>query len=181
MELALKLHPDSHCAAVTRIQVEIGRPGPHVLELRYRVTGNTDALLLRAPAAPVRTDELWRHTCLEAFVRAPDTEGYDEFNLSPSTRWAAYRFTGYRSGMSDLIGIASPRIEVSSDDQGFELRAWLELESSLGAGQLRLGLSAVIEQVGGDTSYWALAHPPGKPDFHHADCFALEVQAPEQP
>jgi hypothetical protein len=22
-----------------------------------------------------------------------------------------------------------------------------------------------------------LAHPPGKPDFHHSDCFALELPA----
>jgi len=36
------------------------------------------------------------------------------------------------------------------------------------------GLSAVIEDISGGTSYWALAHPPGKPDFHHADGFALE-------
>jgi hypothetical protein len=40
-----------------------------------------------------------------------------------------------------------------------------------------LGLSAVIEEMNGRLSYWALAHPPGKPDFHHADCFALELPA----
>jgi hypothetical protein len=39
----------------------------------------------------------------------------------------------------------------------------------------RLGLSAVIEETSGRKSYWALAHPPGKPDFHHADCFAYEL------
>jgi hypothetical protein len=39
----------------------------------------------------------------------------------------------------------------------------------------RLGLSAVIEDTRGSLSYWALAHPPGKPDFHHADGFALEL------
>jgi hypothetical protein len=38
----------------------------------------------------------------------------------------------------------------------------------------RLGLSAVIEDKAGHMSYWALAHPPGKPDFHHMDCFAYE-------
>jgi hypothetical protein len=38
----------------------------------------------------------------------------------------------------------------------------------------RLGLSALIEDTSGCKSYWALAHPPGKPDFHHADCFAYE-------
>ena len=26
-------------------------------------------------------------------------------------------------------------------------------------------------------SYWALAHPPGKEDFYHFDCFAHELPA----
>lgn len=38
-----------------------------------------------------------------------------------------------------------------------------------------VGLSAVIEEADGTKSYWALAHPPGKPDFHHGDGFALEM------
>ena len=45
----------------------------------------------------------------------------------------------------------------------------------------RLGLSAVIEDTSGRKSYWALAHPPGKPDFHHADCFAHEFSPVVQP
>ena len=43
----------------------------------------------------------------------------------------------------------------------------------------RAGLSAIIEEADGTKSYWALAHPPGKPDFHHPDCFALELPAPD--
>jgi hypothetical protein len=43
---------------------------------------------------------------------------------------------------------------------------------------LRLGLSAVIEDIDGRLSYWALKHPPGKPDFHHPDSFALDVTLP---
>jgi hypothetical protein len=39
----------------------------------------------------------------------------------------------------------------------------------------RIGLSAVIEDTNGEISYWALAHPPGKPDFHHANGFAYEI------
>jgi hypothetical protein len=37
------------------------------------------------------------------------------------------------------------------------------------------GLCAVIEEADGTISYWALAHPPGAPDFHHPDCFVLEL------
>jgi hypothetical protein len=45
----------------------------------------------------------------------------------------------------------------------------------------RIGLSAVIEDVDGGLSYWALAHPSDKPDFHHPDSFALTLPPPETP
>jgi len=48
-------------------------------------------------------------------------------------------------------------------------------------GSWRLGLAAVIEEASGRKSYWALAHPPGKPDFHHSDCFAHEIPAANTP
>ena len=35
------------------------------------------------------------------------------------------------------------------------------------------GLTAVIETLDGAISYWALAHPAEKPDFHHPDSFIL--------
>ena len=40
---------------------------------------------------------------------------------------------------------------------------------------LRLGAAAVLEDDNGRLSYWALCHPPGKPDFHHPDGFVLEL------
>ena len=42
----------------------------------------------------------------------------------------------------------------------------------------QLGLTAVIEEEGGHRSYWALAHAPGKPDFHAPTCFAATLPAP---
>ena len=36
-------------------------------------------------------------------------------------------------------------------------------------------LSAVIETTDGAMSYWALAHPSAKPDFHHPDSFVLDL------
>ena len=38
-----------------------------------------------------------------------------------------------------------------------------------------LALSAVIEAEDGQKSYWALAHPSDKPDFHHPQSFVLEL------
>jgi hypothetical protein len=136
------------------------------------VTGRIGALRLPPAAASVRADELWRHTCFEAFVRPVGGEGYYELNFAPSTGWAAYRFSGYRTGMTNAEESVAPIIGVVASAERFELQASLELPN---LGAWRLGLSAVIEDMSGEKSYWALAHPSGKPDFHHLDAFALEL------
>jgi hypothetical protein len=175
MRLPLKLHPDSPCPAVTQIAVDIARPRPGQLSLRYGVTGTIDRLRLSPAASPARVDELWQHTCFEAFVRGPTGETYCEFNFAPSTQWAVYRLDGYRSGMR--AAGAAPSIEVRTEPTTFTLLALLDLGPLTDLprdGRWRLGLSAIIEETDGGKSYWALAHPPGKPDFHHPDCFAHE-------
>jgi hypothetical protein len=130
MRQTLRLHPDSSCLAVTHIEVEVARPCARSLVFTYAVTGSISDVAISPITAAARTDELWRHTCFEAFIGAPPDVAYYEFNFAPSTQWAAYRFSSYR---------------------------------------------AVIEEVNGYQCYWALAHPPGKADFHHPDCFVLEV------
>jgi hypothetical protein len=178
MRQALRLHPDSLCYAVTHIEVDVARPHAGSLLLTYVVSGKIDDLRMPPVVTATRTDELWRHTCFEAFVGTSASAAYHEFNLAPSTQWAAYRFSGYRSGMHVATEIAAPRIDVQSSPACYTLQAALELDwlSDLpGDARWRLGLSAVIEETSGRRSYWALAHPPGKADFHHSDCFAHEL------
>jgi hypothetical protein len=178
MRQALRLHPDSFCSAVTHIEVDVARPHPGSLLLSYYVTGKIADLRMPLVATAARTDELWRHTCFEAFVGTSANAAYHEFNFAPSTQWAAYRFSGYRSGMHAATEISAPRIDVQWGPACCTLLAALELDwlsSSPGDARWRLGLSAVIEETNGRKSYWALAHPPGKADFHHSDCFAYEL------
>jgi len=178
MRRTLTLHPGSRCAAATGVEAEAVRLRPGVLDLRFVVIGRIGGLLVPPAAASGRADGLWRHTCFEAFLRAAPDGGYYEFNLSPSTRWQAYRFDGYRTGMRAADGIAAPRIDVQLDGASLILRATLELDGvpGLPAGAVwSVGLAAVLEEADGGLSYWALAHPPGRPDFHHSDCFALEL------
>jgi len=175
MRLALKRHAGSHRAAIRHIDVDVARPGGGGLVLSYIVTGNIGDLRLPPATASMRADELWRHTCFEAFIRASPGEGYYEFNFAPSTQWAAYHFSSYRSGMRVASEIGAPAIEMQSAPDCCALRAALDLTSMPTGASWRLGLSAVIEETSGNKSYWALAHPSGKPDFHHADCFACEL------
>lgn len=174
MRLPLLPHPESRCDAVTSIDVDVARDGG-AFALRFVVSGRIGELALPALTAPARTDDLWRHTCFEAFIRA-DGEAYYEFNAAPSTQWAAYRFDSYRAGMSTAYEIAPPALAVTRGDGRFELAATLSVPDR--AGPRRLALSAVIEESNGRKSYWALAHAPGKPDFHHADAFALVLAEP---
>jgi hypothetical protein len=178
MGMTLTLHPDSRCAAVSRIDVEATRPLPGTLVLRYAVTGKMDDLAMPPVAAPTRADGLWRRTCFEAFVGAPPAAAYYEFNVAPSRQWAAYRFAGYRRDMRDLNRMDAPQIEVESSVDACTLQAAFTLDGLAGLpGDVpwRLGLSAVIEEAGGRISHWALAHPPGQADFHHPDGFVVTL------
>jgi hypothetical protein len=169
----LSLHPDSHCTAVSGIDVMAARPEPGLLKLRYVLRGDMSQVRLPPATASARADELWRHTCFEAFVGTPGSKAYFEFNLAPSMQWAAYRFDGYREGM-DRADVGAPQVEVQRGDDRFELRAVLDLRE-IADTPWRVGLTAVVEEANGGVSYWALRHPVGRPDFHNADCFALEL------
>jgi len=131
----------------------------------------TAALALPPVEAPQRRDGLWKTTCFELFVRAEGNGSYQEFNFSPSHCWAAYSFTGYRDGMREL-SLEPPVIMTRRDVSGYSLSVEMELVEPW-TPATRIGLSAVIESDG-TKSYWALAHPPGPPDFHHPDCFVLK-------
>ena len=182
MRHALKRHPDSHCVAATRIEADVARPRAGSVVLSYVVHGDIGALRLTPTTAPTRADELWRHTCFEAFVGTAAGGAYYEFNFAPSTQWAAYRFASYRDGMRVATEVGAPRIEVQSTPERYTLRATLELDALSDLPRdatWRLGLAAITEDTHGAMSYWALAHPPGKADFHHFDCFAREF-SPQQ-
>jgi hypothetical protein len=180
MTLTLKRHSDSGCVAATRIEVDVARACVGSLVLSYVVHGDIGALRLPTVTAPARHDELWQHTCFEAFVGTAAGAAYYELNFAPSTQWAAYRFTGYRDGMRVATEIGAPEIETQSAPGRYALHAAVKLDGSTDLPRntrWRLGLAAITEDARGGRSYWALAHPPGKADFHHFDCFAHEFSA----
>lgn len=148
------------------------------LRLAYTLHGSLDTLALPAPARPARRDELWRHTCFEAFVRVAGEAGYAEFNFSPSGEWAAYGFDGYRAGMRALAVASPPRMRVVGEGDRLQVDVHVdELPPPWGASApLRLALTAVVEHANGASSYWSVAHPAGRPDFHHEDGFVVPCE-----
>lgn len=169
-KFALLCHPGTPCDAVQRIHVEMELRGS-ALTACFRMAGDIECLRLPPRQSTERRDELWKHTCCELFVRPVNGRAYYEFNCAPSVAWAAYAFDDYRQGMRNA-DVTAPRIEVDVGPSEFTLTAMFALPVDESQ---RVALACVIEETNGRISYWALKHPPGKPDFHHADGFVVEL------
>ena len=166
--------PDSHALSIVA-QVRLVKT--HRLSLQYTVDGDTSHLRIPDCASPHRAEHLWQHTCFEAFIAIPKDDGYFEFNFAPSGEWAVYRFDSYRNGMRAVEALA-PIISTQRTPNQLTVKVAVELPDLIdikNCDGLRIALCAVIEDDNGALSYWALAHPPGKPDFHHRDSFAITL------
>jgi hypothetical protein len=177
MPHSLKPHPSTPSTIVKSLTVEATRTPAGILHLSYRLEGDIDRLRLPGPDGPARQDNLWHHTCFEAFI-APDTSpAYREFNLAPSTRWAAYRFTGFREGMANLDQPHPPTIIFVRDKHHMELHAKVSPHLPV-TEPWRLAVTTVVEEMSGAKSFWSLHHPAERPEFHHPDGFVLSLPAP---
>jgi hypothetical protein len=145
-------------------------------QLTYTVEG-AGRLILPRVASRERADNLWQETCFELFLRRQDGPEYYEFNFSPSRRWAAYAFKGYRDGMTEHSIDVAPLIESQLHGDRYVLSVEL---SALPQGMTVAGISAVLREEGHVTSYWALNHPGPRPDFHHPASFIAPLVT-EQP
>ena len=188
---ALLAHPSSPAAGALTLAAEAQRLRADALTLRFVLSGPLQQVRVPAETSGARADELWRHTCFEAFVALQGVPGYLEFNFSPSLAWQAYRFSARRVGMTPAELPAPPVLTVGhrerpgvpgpvrGADDALVLEALVCLpEPYADGGQpLQLALSAVLEDATGALSYWALHHVSGRPDFHHPDAFVLTLDA----
>jgi hypothetical protein len=172
---ALLCHPIATCPAIRSLKVSVTPREAGGLALGYRLTGEITELLLPETAPCEPADELWRHTCFEAFIAASGSPAYREFNFSPSRQWAAYAFTDYRQRAVSYAPSLAPEIALHSSPDGLELDAWVPAELLPEGRDMYLGLSAVIEARDGSLSYWALTHPATRPDFHLRAGFTVRL------
>ncbi len=180
----LTCHPETYNPAVEEIEGRVSWTQDNVLAFTYALKGDLMRLRIPPPRPPRRADRLWQHTCFEAFVSVKGKPEYYEFNFASSGEWAVYSFGRYRDGLSLEDEGPAPSITVRSAGDRLDLEAIVHLKylpKIQPALSLRLALSAVIEDDSGSLSYWALNHPPGKPDFHHPDAFVLEIDAFDDP
>lgn len=173
LPLSLKPFAAAEASIVRALDVHVLEASAATLDLRYML----DAPLARLAIPPSResrhVDELWRHTCFEAFLRVKDSTAYYELNVSPSTEWALYSFQNTRKGMAPVTGAHAPEVRMQRAANRLQVNVRLDLRSL--SRIAALALAAVIEDENARLSYWALKHPSPQPDFHHPDAFLLEL------
>ena len=163
-------HPASKGAEGLSLEVSATWAGDDLV-LSYRLTGPVDLVLMPGGTPGDHRDGLWRTTCFEAFLQPKGAGAYFEFNFAPAGEWAAYSFTAPREGMAPLE-ISPPEIRVERADDCLTLEASFRPPA---CAVFNVGLTAVIESIDGEISWWALAHPSEKPDFHHPDSFLYDL------
>lgn len=173
VESEMWTHPAHGSLALDTVKVSLERLSPTNVRVRYEAIGRIDDLVIPEPAPPLRSDNLWKATCFELFLRGDLRTGYREFNFSPSGQWAAYEFRGYRDGMTHAQLPGEPIVQAQALHD--RLIVDVRLSMHLPEEPYRMSLSAVAQERTVGTSYWAVSHAGGVPDFHHPACFALEL------
>jgi hypothetical protein len=174
-------HPESAAGPVRQFEATAEYAPDGALKLAWRLAADLSHLRVPQAVAPATADGLWHHTCFEAFVADPHSQGYLELNFSPSGEWAAYGFRSYRTGGSPLPLKKPPTANWRRTADELTLTVDFRMDDLPGPPgprppvTVRVSLAAVVEDDQGALTYWALRHPAGKPDFHHAEAFALQV------
>ena len=179
LRAALSCHSSTPEPEVASIEAAVLLPDDGSIALAYTLYGRTDSLDIPEPRPPVFRDELWRRTCFEVFLKPGEGPAYLEFNFSPSGEWAAYGFDDYRV-RNAWRPEAEPTILFGRSSDRLRLQATLPAAfaaKAVGSRQMRIALSAVVQNSAGRLSYWALRHPVDKPDFHHPQAFAAADDA----
>ncbi len=157
---------------------------PFVLHLDYVLKADLRQIILPpAIEGAGRADNLWEHTCFEAFIALEDSPDYLEVNLAPSNQWNIYEFKKYRGSRMEADQVnCKPMILKAKTN--FNVQAEIDLsgvawiKNSKKTNDIHLGLTSVIELKSKLISYCALTHKSDKPDFHRKESFILRLKNP---
>lgn len=169
-------HPENHPGAAIRVDGRIQRRHDQ-LAITYLLHDPSGLICIPEPAvSATRAHGLWERTCFECFIAVDDADGYWEINLSPAGDWNVYRFDDYRLGMREEAAVRALPMAIESRGPHLEIRCDLKLNPIVPPCQpIKIALSAVLETAGGEKSFWAMAHPGPRPDFHHPAGFVLAL------
>ncbi len=155
------------------------RVNSNEIECEFIIAGSTELIELSAPAQNpskqrLRKDDLWKHTCFEAFLSEDrkDSSPYFEMNCAPSGDWNVYALDSYRQGLRPAALSATLLVFQATTGQ-------LHLKIGMTGEDLsrikHLSLAAVIEFSDSSKSYFAAKHAGTVADFHLKESFTISL------
>jgi hypothetical protein len=148
---------------------------PGALCIEYRLEGDLQTAVLPA-FIPIdrRRHELWRQTCFELFFGIPGELQYWEVNLGLDGCWNLYHFTGYRLGMQEDAAVEALTYRVLREENIFSLSCRLDVQKLVPDCQrVEVGIAAVVLDLSGTATHWAIDHFASRPDFHDRQSFLM--------
>jgi hypothetical protein len=138
------------------------------LSLQYQVTGDLSQLLIPTQNAhPQRATGLWEATCVEFFLAPVGHSEYWEFNMSPSGDWQVFKLEGYRQGLRQESAVTALPFVVDVADGVMSLMVSIDLTQLLPPQTAwEISVTAVLQDINQDFSYWAIDHAGSEADFH---------------
>lgn len=107
-------HPWTPNDAVRTLAVQLRAQAPDMLDFRYSLEADMARLCVPVRGAGARADELWKHTCFEAFIAPADVAAYHDHihlrNLAVIRGCAETRLLGslnFGTGNANNIGTAT--------------------------------------------------------------------------
>lgn len=140
------------------------------LHLRYTLRGI--ALPRASRSQPqIRAHELWKTTCLEAFIRPSSGSEYWEFNVSAQGDWNVYHFLDQRQGMKEDPNFTAPEVICRTSPclpEIFEFDIIFSGVKFAAAGTKIVGHAPVILETSlGKILHYSESHSlTARPDFH---------------
>jgi hypothetical protein len=168
-------HHDNRTYFRERVEVTLTQEADGGIAITYIISDISSDIRVPTPDTPAPEGALWQTTCCELFVNPVEQTGYREFNFSPSGQWAAHDFLDIRKPAPTAPNCATPEIKAKREKSRLQLDVKLPKSAFPRAASLRLAVNVILQANDGTLAYWALTHPPGKPDFHHHAGFVLNL------
>ncbi len=182
MQLSQKLLPYEITTNTQGISLEgIVERKKSVLSIEFHLSGQMNKINCPPPqGVQQRLDQLWKHTCFEAFFSWDDNIFYWELNVSPTGDWNLYYFDDYRSGQMSEKRIENIPFKLNEFNlNSYKNRIIIDLSKIIPetkvAQELQLSLTAVLENKDLSKTYWATDHLGEKPDFHIRKSFYIRI------
>ena len=175
MRQALKLHPDPLCFAATHIEVDVARPRAGSLMLCYFVTGKINDLAMPPVVAPCAPMSFGGTPASRHSSAAPRVPAITNSTLRPRPNGQPIGSAVTGAGCVLRPRSARPGLQCNRVPSATLCEPrwnWISCRACHAMRHVASRSFGGYRRDEWPQSYWALAHPPGKPDFHHSDCFA---------